>query len=144
MAVSSMRWPHGRHRETYCRPVAAPFATLSRRSRHMKLQFQPPSPVASRHLQALCALLVLKPAISFQPRLKILPRPTHATTKPILTSLFPAFLTVPEALPIASNPFNFHNCLPTGGFLQTAVSDAPQFGASKAIRLSCGVHPIQH
>jgi len=110
----------------------------------MKLQFQPPSPVASRHLQALCALLVLKPAISFQPRLKIFPRPTHATTKPILTSLFPAFLTVPEALPIASNPFNFHNCLPTGGFLQTAVSDAPQFGASKAIRLSCGVHPIQH
>ena len=110
----------------------------------MKLQFQPPSPVASRHLRALCALLVLKPAISFQPRLKIFPRPTHATTKPILTSLFPAFLTVPEALPIASNPFNVHNCLPTGGFLQTAVSDAPQFGASKAIRLSCGVHPIQH
>jgi hypothetical protein len=24
-----------------------------------------------------------------------------------------------------ATPFNLHNCLPTGGFLQTAVSDAP-------------------
>jgi hypothetical protein len=33
--------PHGSHRETYCHPVAAPFATFSRQSRRMKPQSQP-------------------------------------------------------------------------------------------------------
>jgi len=37
-----------------------------------------------------------------------------------------------------------HNCLPTGGFLQTAVSDAPRTTSRTYLRSSNGAHPIQH
>src|SRR6266481_1368573 len=50
----------------------------------------------------------------------------QTTTKPILPSLFLAAVTVPEAPLPTPTPFNLHNCFPTGGFLQTAVSDAPR------------------
>src|SRR5882762_2334572 len=46
-------------------------------------------------------------------------------TTPILPALFLIPLPLPEAFLITPTPFNLHKCLPTGGFLQTAVSDAP-------------------
>jgi hypothetical protein len=54
------------------------------------------------------------------------PNPTQTTTTPILSSLLLTPLPLPEAFLITPTPFNLHNCLPTGGFLQTAVSDAPR------------------
>jgi hypothetical protein len=43
-----------------------------------------------------------------------------------------------------ATPFNLHNCLPTGGFLQTAVSDAPRTTSRTYLRSSDGAHPIRH
>jgi hypothetical protein len=54
------------------------------------------------------------------------PDPTQTTTKPILPPPLLPPLPLPEAFLITPTPFNLHNCLPTGGFLQTAVSDAPR------------------
>ena len=49
----------------------------------------------------------------------------QTTTEPILPSFLPTSVSVPEAFLLNPTPLNLHNCLPTGGFLQTAVSDAP-------------------
>jgi hypothetical protein len=54
------------------------------------------------------------------------PDPTQTTTKPILLPLFFAPLPLLETFLRTSTPLNLHKCLPTGGFLQTAVSDAPR------------------
>jgi hypothetical protein len=53
------------------------------------------------------------------------PDHTQTTTKPILLALFFAPLSLLEAFLLTPTPLNLHKCLPTGGFLQTAVSDAP-------------------
>jgi hypothetical protein len=53
------------------------------------------------------------------------PKPRQTATTPILPALFLIPLPLPEAFLITPTPFNLHKCLPTGGFLQTAVSDAP-------------------
>jgi hypothetical protein len=89
--------------------------------------FRSPSLGAFRHLPPWCALLAAKPAPHFQPRASnSCPNPTHTTTTSILSSRFLTPLPLPEAFLITPTPFNLHNCLPTGGFLQTAVSDAPR------------------
>ena len=67
---------------------------------------------------------------------------TQTTTKPILPSLFLAPVLVSEPFLITPTPLNLHKRLPTGGSLQTAVSDAPR-RTSRAY-LHCGAHPIQH
>src|ERR1019366_9105782 len=48
-----------------------------------------------------------------------------ASTQPILASLLPAPVAVPQASLLTPTRLNRHNRLPRGGFLQTAVSDAP-------------------
>ena len=53
------------------------------------------------------------------------PNPTHPTTKPILFALWLTPPPLPEAFPITPTRFNLHKYIPTGGFLQTVVSDAP-------------------
>src|ERR1039458_8861695 len=54
------------------------------------------------------------------------PNPTQTTTKPIRTALLFAPLPLAAAFLIYPTPLNLHKCFPTGGFLQTAVSDAPR------------------
>src|SRR5271157_350970 len=49
----------------------------------------------------------------------------QTTTKPVLPPLFPARAAVPQATLLTPTPLNMHKRLPTGGSLQTAVSDAP-------------------
>jgi hypothetical protein len=77
------------------------------------------------------------------------PNPTQTTTTPSLSSLLLTPLPLPEPFLLTPTPFNLHNCLPTGGFLQTAVSDAPrttspnlpaflQWGASDTALASIG------
>jgi len=46
--------------------------------------------------------------------------------KPILPWAWFAPPPIPEAFPINPTPFNLHKRFLTGGFLQTAVSDAPR------------------
>jgi hypothetical protein len=41
-------------------------------------------------------------------------------------------------------PLNSHTSLPTGGFLQTAVSDAPRTTSRAYLPADYGAHPIQH
>src|ERR1019366_4233554 len=50
---------------------------------------------------------------------------TQTLTQPILASLLPAPVAVPQASLLTPTRLNRHNRLPRGGFLQTAVSDAP-------------------
>jgi hypothetical protein len=78
---------HGGHRETHGCPAPAPLATLSRRSRRMKLQFQPPPLGAPHRLQAGCALLALQQPICSQPRITIplLPHANYNQTSPAFT-----------------------------------------------------------
>src|ERR1039458_5427422 len=54
------------------------------------------------------------------------PNPTQTTTKPIRTALLFAPLPLAAAFLIYPTPLNLHKCFPTGGFLQTAVPDAPR------------------
>src|SRR6516162_1458253 len=97
LALSQMRRPHGGHRETHRCPDPTPFSTLSRPSRRMKQPFPARSLGAPHHPQAWCALLAPKPAVRSQPRPKI-PFPPHANSpKPILASLLPAPVAVPQA-----------------------------------------------
>src|SRR5271166_2439992 len=51
---------------------------------------------------------------------------TQTLTQPILASLLPPPVAVPQAPLITPTRLNRHNRLPTGGSLQTAVSDAPR------------------
>jgi hypothetical protein len=92
----------------------------------MKLQFRSPLLGASHHRRR---------GTSFWPPNQLpvsnlasnsRPDPTQTTTKPILLALFFAPLPLLEAFLPTSTPLNLHKCLPTGGFLQTAVSDAPR------------------
>ena len=50
----------------------------------------------------------------------------QTTTKPILPALLFAPRPLPDAFLATPTPLNLHKCSPTGGFLQTAVSDAPR------------------
>jgi hypothetical protein len=52
-------------------------------------------------------------------------------------------LPLPEAFLITPTPFNLHKCLPTGGFLQTTVSDAPRTMCRTYLHSYKGAHPIQ-
>lgn len=61
----------------------------------------------------------------------------QTTTEPILPSFLPTSVSVPEAFLLNPTPLNLHNCLPTGGFLQTAVSDAP-LRTCPPLTLTCG------
>ena len=72
------------------------------------------------------------------------PDPTQTTTKPIPPALLLAPLPLPDALLITPTPFNLHKCHPTGGFLQTAVSDAPRATSRTYLPTYYGAHPIQH
>jgi hypothetical protein len=54
---------------------------------------------------------------------------TQTLTQPILASLLPFPVAVPRASLLTPARLNRHNRLPTGGSLQTAVSDAPQHRA---------------
>src|ERR1035437_10255804 len=51
---------------------------------------------------------------------------TQTLTKPILDSLLPAPVALHRASLLTPARLNRHNRLPTGGSLQTAVSDAPR------------------
>ena len=51
---------------------------------------------------------------------------TQTPTQPILDSLLTAPVAVPRASLLTPARLNRHNRLPTGGSLQTAVSDAPR------------------
>jgi hypothetical protein len=73
----------------------------------MKLQFQPPSLGAPRHLLALCALLAPKQPVPFQPRLQLSLLCLQTTKKSILRSLFLAPVLVPEAFSHNPNTIEF-------------------------------------
>ncbi len=111
----------------------------------MKLQIQTSSLGALRHLPEWCALLSPQTRLSLS---NLHPKSCsyhpQTTTKPIL----PALLFAPPPLPDASlttpTPLNLHNCFPTGGFLQTVVSDAPSTTSRTHLRSWNGAHPIQH
>src|SRR5271165_1014456 len=98
LALSQLWRAHGGHRETYRRPTPTPLATLSRRSRRMKLQLPAPPLGAPNHPQAWCALLAPEPAVPSQPRPKIQFPPRATSTKTVLPLRFPT----PVALPGAS------------------------------------------
>ncbi len=51
---------------------------------------------------------------------------TQTTIEPIRPVLRFALQPIPKVFLITATPLNLHNCLPQGGFLQTAVSDAPR------------------
>jgi hypothetical protein len=51
---------------------------------------------------------------------------------------------LPEAFLITPPPLNLHKCLPTGGFLQTAISDAPRTTSRTYLPTYYRAHPIQH
>jgi hypothetical protein len=72
------------------------------------------------------------------------PTPRKIQPNPSSLSSFFAPLPLLEAFLLTPTPFNLHNCLPTGGFLQTAVSDAPRTTSRTYLRSSHGAHPIQH
>jgi hypothetical protein len=72
------------------------------------------------------------------------PTPPKIQPNPSSLSSFFAPLPLLEAFLLSPTPFNLHNCLPTGGFLQTAVSDAPRTTSRTYLRSSHGAHPIQH
>ena len=72
------------------------------------------------------------------------PSPAHTTTKPIRTALLFAPLPLAEAFLIYPIPLNLHKCFPTGGFLQTAVSDVPRRTFRVPRHPYCGARPIQH
>ena len=69
---------------------------------------------------------------------------TQTITKPILPALALTPLPHPRAFLITPAPFILHKCLPTGGFLQTAVSDAPPTTSRTYLPSRNGAHPIQH
>ena len=54
------------------------------------------------------------------------PDPSKIQPNPSSLSSFFAPLPLLETFLLTPTPFNLHNCLPMGGFLQTAVSDAPR------------------
>ena len=72
------------------------------------------------------------------------PTPRKIQPNPSSLSSFFAPLPLLQAFLLTPTPFNLHNCLPTGGFLQTAVSDAPRTTSRTYLRSSDGAHPIQH
>ena len=124
-------------------PAGGPsLSTLSRRCRRMIRPFRSRSLGASHHLPAWSALIAPKSATRFQPRLKLSPRPQQNTTKPILLVLILRSTTSSRNLSVNPTPFNLHDCLPMGGFLQTAVSDAPRTMWRTYLR-SNRAHPIQ-
>src|ERR1019366_9175867 len=85
---------------------------------------------APHHFPPGCALLA--------------PNPRQTTTKPIRTALLFAPLPLAAAFLIYPTPLNLHKCFPTGGFLQTAVSDAPRRTFRVPRHTYCGARPIQH
>src|SRR5271166_401633 len=75
---------------------------------------------------------------------KSLSHHTQTLTQPILASLLPAPVAVPQASLLTPTRLNRHNRLPTGGSLQTAVSDAPRRTSRAHLHTHCRAHPIQH
>src|ERR1019366_5919245 len=144
LALSQVWRPHDGHRETYRGPTPTPFSTLSRRSRRMKPQFQLPPWCASplpAGVRPSCPQTKLPvPNLASNSR----PNPTQTTTKPIRTALLFAPLPLAAAFLIYPTPLNLHKCFPTGGFLQTAVSDAPRRTFRVPRHTYCGARPIQH
>jgi hypothetical protein len=84
----------------------------------MKLQSQSRSLGASDHLQAWCALVAPHQAPGWN-------LPTQITIKALLPVLWSAPSPIPRVSLIAETPLNLHRRFLSGGFLQTAVSDAP-------------------
>jgi hypothetical protein len=74
----------------------------------------------------------------------VTPLPCLPQRKQSYARFFLAPLLLPEAFLITPPPFNLHKCLPTGGFLQTAVSDAPRATSRAYLPADYGAHPIQH
>jgi hypothetical protein len=119
LALSQVWRPHGSHRQTDCSPASTPFSTFSRRSRCMKLQLRSCSSV----LPITC-----RRGAPWLPHTKLLAWnfPTQTTiyhSAPPSDSLRHRF---PESFSSPSTPLNLHKRFLTGGFLQTAVSDAPR------------------
>jgi hypothetical protein len=116
--------PHGGHRETYGCPAPTPFSTLSRRSRRMKLQIQAVCRCASPPAGVVRSSCPQTRLSASNLRSKSRSHHPQTTTRPIL----PALLFTPRLLPcaflITPTPLHVHKCLPSGGFLQIAVSDA--------------------
>src|SRR5664280_2655415 len=69
---------------------------------------------------------------------------TQTLTQPILASLLAAPVAVPQASLLTPTRLNRHNRLPTGGSLQTAVSDAPRRISQAHLHTYPRAHPIQH
>ena len=84
LALSQVWRADGGHRATNCGSDPAPFSTLSRRCRPMKLQVQAPSLGAPHHRQMLRTLLAPKPAVRSLPQLKtpVLPHANYHPTSP--------------------------------------------------------------
>src|ERR1022692_1191286 len=72
------------------------------------------------------------------------PHHTQTLTQPILASLLPAPIAVPQASLLTPPRLHRHNRLPRGGSLQTAVSDAPRSTDPTCTLTVFGAHPIQH
>ena len=72
------------------------------------------------------------------------PHHTQTLTQPILASPLPAPVPVPQASLLTPTRLNRHNRLPRGGFLQTAVSDAPRGADPTCTPTVFGARPIQH
>ena len=117
LALSQKWLPQGGHRETYACPAPTAFSTLSRRSRRMKLNPRPLLARCSCPQTRLSASNFRSKACSHH--LQLLPNQT------CLPSCFAPRL-LPGAILITPTPLHLHKHLPTGGLLQTAVSDAPR------------------
>ena len=88
LALSQVWRKDGDHRATYRRPAPTPLSTLSRRSSRMKLQLQPPSLGASRHLPVGYPLLAPNHLSLSNLGSNCHSSPMPATKKTILRSLF--------------------------------------------------------
>ena len=88
---------NGDHRATYRGPAPTPLSTLSRRSSRMKLQLQPPSLGASRHLPVWCALLTPNHLSLSNLGSNCHSSPMPTTRKTILRSLFSCSSTCPRS-----------------------------------------------
>jgi hypothetical protein len=84
-------------------------------------------PGASDHLPPWCTLACPQTSYPLPTSPQTLaPTPTQTTTKPILPAPCELHYLFPNPFSSPQDHSILHKCLPTGGFLQTAVSDAPR------------------
>ena len=107
LALSQVWRKDGDHRATYRGPTPTPLSTLSRRSSRMKLQLQPSSLGASRHLPVWCALLTPNHLSLSNLGSNCRSSPMPTTKKTILRSLFSCSSTCSRSFSHHSNTIQF-------------------------------------